>query len=103
MKRVLIVIAMLLCLATSAYAGCYTTKDSIMYFSPERFMAVDQVIGISQEQGVAMMKQDIVDGNAVYVKAGIKIDDVQKFNNYISVVRIGHQVLVALNDFISCK
>ena len=50
-----------------------------------------------------MMKQDIVDGNAVYVKAGTKIEEAQKFNAYVSVVRIGHQVLVALNDFISCK
>ena len=103
MKKLALCVLLVICFTITAQAGCSVTKEHVMYFSLDRFLAVDRVLAVSPDQAMAMMVQDVIDGNAVWVKVGTKVNEVKKYNDYICVARIDHLLLISFNDFISCR
>lgn len=94
---------LLLVIPMLCYGECVTTKDTIMYFNPTRLVQVDRVLAVNQTQGLAMMKEDIVSGDAVFVKERTRIRSVERFNAYIGVVLINDQLLIGFLNDISCR
>lgn len=84
-------------------ADCITVMDTVMYFNPERFLLVDRVAAVNPAQGLAMMKEDVVDGTAVFVKERTKIRKVEAINAFIGIAEINNQLLVCVLKSISCK
>lgn len=106
MKKVAVLIAILSIIAvTNAAAAedCTVTTATIMYLSPERFLACYRIYALSPQQGFMMMLSDVREGYAVSIKAGTKCKYGGKATDDISFVGINGQILICFTDHIQCK
>lgn len=94
---------LLLVTASTCFGECIVAKDTVMYFNPARFVQVDRVASVNQTQGIAMMKEDIVSGDAVLVKERTKLRGMERINAYIGIAQINDQLLICSLNGISCR
>lgn len=104
-KRVLGSLFLVLILCSVAGAECVATGKSIMYFEPTRFATVAQVCAVNQQQGLAMMIDDVTAGKAVFVETGTRFDAAVPLpeNDKVVVCRIGKVLMIGLADFVKCR
>lgn len=104
-KNLLFCVLLVLFFASFANAGCVATEKSVMYFDPQRFAVVAQVCAVNQQQGLAMMIDDIAAGKAVFVEAGTRLDAAVPLpeNNTVVVCRIGKVLMMGLASYVRCQ
>ena len=105
MRKIILTFVLILVSFISAFAGCVTNDDSIMYFEPERFFKVARVCAANQAQGAAMMGVDVENGDAVIITRGTRIEEMKTVPGApgTCVVKIKNLLLVGLNEYISCR
>ena len=104
-KMLLVSVFAILILASFANAGCVVTDRTVMYFQPERFARVVQVCHVNQQQGAAMMLDDINAGIAVVVEPGTRLDDAAPLpsDEKTIVCRIGGLLMIGPGQDVRCK
>lgn len=103
MKRLLTAIFLSALMMSTAFAECATTQQTIVYFDAERFFNVDSVLNISQDRGFQMVMEDVREGRAMLVPKGLRLDEVKRYNEHISVARVKNTLVVIINDHFSCR
>jgi hypothetical protein len=76
-----------------------------MYFDMDRLLKVARVTAISEQQGLAMLVDDMQQGVAVGVPEGTRIESVRRIisASTVSVVKINGITLISLTNAISCR
>lgn len=102
MKKLLVI---LLILITYSYsnARCYIHHDSIMYFNPERFLLVVDMLSVSSPDGIDLIINDINSGAAVIVKSGTPIDNFDHIGSMLISVKIQYISLIGFISSLKCE
>lgn len=105
MQRISLVAIFLFLMASSLSAECVTNKNTTMYFEMDRLLKVAKVTAVSEQQGLAMIVDDMQKGIAVGVPRGTRIDSVRRIisASTVSVVKIKGITLISLTNAISCR
>jgi hypothetical protein len=100
----LLFIMCVVCLYTTAFAGCYATEETIMYFDPARFGKVARICVTNRNQCIQMMKMDVITGDATIIPKGTRFDDLAVLpdNKYGCVVRMKNIFLIGLTEATRC-
>lgn len=104
MKK-LIMTVIILVIATMAYAkDCRTVDDCIMWFDGFRAGTVAKVCAFNGAQCKAMMRSDIVDGAAVGIDKGTRVDDVHSVpDTPCDIVEMNGRLLVTFKGIVKCR
>ena len=105
MNRMALVAIFLFLMASIVSAECMTNKNTTMYFDMDRLLKVARVTAISEQQGLAMIVDDMQKGIAVGVPKGTRIESVRRIlsASTVSVVKIKGITLISLTNAISCR
>jgi len=103
MRKLLLTILLCIVLASPTLAGCIANTNTIMYFDPDRFLAVDRVANFNEAQAQRMALGDIEAGRAVFVTLGTVVTKVKAINQYISIFEIGSTTVIGCNDHFNCN
>jgi ribosomal protein L2 len=91
--------------ASIATAGCAANQDTFMYFDAVRFFKVARVCATNPQQCIAMMIDDVNNGDAVYITRGTSFDVGERVpeNPRVTVVKKGNIFLMALTEAVNCR
>jgi len=104
MKR-FIATAIILAFAAVAQAkDCRTTTDCLMWFDGFRAGVVARTCSYNEQQCKAMMVSDVIDGTAVGIDKGTKVDDVHSVpDTPCDIVELNGRLLVTFKGIVKCR
>ena len=103
MRKLLLTILLCIVLASPTLAGCIANTNTIMYFDPDRFLAVDRVANFNEAQAQRMALGDIEAGRAVLVTMGTTVTKIETLNKFISIFKIGEVNVIGCNEHVNCN
>ena len=103
MRKLFLTLILIVITSTIASARCVTNTDTIMYFDPERFLALDNVANVNVAQAQRMALGDIEAGRAVLVTMGTTVTKIETLNKFISIFKIGEVNVIGCNEHVKCN
>lgn len=104
MKKLIMTVIIIMIATVACAKECRTVDDCIMWFDGYRAGTVAKVCQFNGAQCKAMMMSDIVEGAAVGIDKGTRVDDVHSVpGTPCDIVEMNGRLLITFKGMVKCR